>query len=126
LVEIVPPDEPLQPALLTLQLTAVLEVAVTPAVKGCVPELVIEALAGLMLNKIAAAATIVALVEADLVKYVTLVAATITVAGEEILADGTYSPSAGIVPHAAPPQAAALKSPGHGSIRSPHHTGNNC
>jgi len=106
LVEIVPQDEPLQPAPLTLQLTAVFEVPVTLAVKSCVPEVGTEALVGLRLNKTATAATIVTLAEADLVGSATLIAFTVTVDSEGTLTGGTYSPFTEIVPHAAPVQPA--------------------
>ena len=82
LVEIVPQDEPLQPAPLTLQLTAVFEVPVTLAVKSCVPEVGTEALIGLMLNKPATTGTIVTLAQADLVGSAILVAFTVTLDGE--------------------------------------------
>ena len=49
----VPQEEPLQPAPLKPQITAVFEVPVTLAVKSCIPALGTEALAGLMLNKTA-------------------------------------------------------------------------
>jgi hypothetical protein len=84
----------------------VFDVPVTLAVKSCVPAAGTEALVGLMLNKTATAATIVTLAEADLVGSATLVAITVTVAGEGTLAGGTYSPLTEIVPHAAPMQAA--------------------
>jgi N-methylhydantoinase B/oxoprolinase/acetone carboxylase alpha subunit len=53
-----------------------------------------------MLNKTASAAAMVTLAEADLVGSATLVAFTVTVAGEGTLAGGTYSPLTEIVPHA--------------------------
>ena len=49
-----------------------------------------EALAGLMLNNMATAATMVTLAEADLVGSATLVAVTVTAAGEGTLAGATY------------------------------------
>ena len=67
-----------------------------------------EALVGLMLNKTASAVAIVTLAEADLVGSATLVAFTVTVAGEGTLVGGMYSPLAEIVPHATPVQPAPL------------------
>jgi hypothetical protein len=60
-----------------------------------------------MLKKTATAATILTLGEADFVGSATLIAFTVTVAGEGTLADATYSPLVEIVPHAAPTQAAS-------------------
>ena len=100
----VPQDEPEQPVPAKPQVTAVFEVPVTLAVKSCVPTVGTEALVGLMLNKTAATATMATLAEADLVGSATLVAFTVTVAGEGMLAGGTYKPAAEIVPHAAPLQ----------------------
>lgn len=57
---------------------------------------------GLRLNKTANAATIATFAEADLVGSATLVAVTVTVAGEGTLDGGIYSPAFEIVPHAAP------------------------
>ncbi len=108
LVEIVPQDEPVQPVPLKPQVTAVFDVPLTLAVKSCVPAVGTEALVGLMLNKTAAAATIVTLAEPDLVGSATLVALTVTVAGEGTLAGGVYTPLVEIVPHAVPPQPAPL------------------
>ena len=85
-------------------MTAVFEVPVTLAVNSCVPTAGIEALVGLMLNKTAIAAAMVTLAEADLVGSATLVAFTVTVAGEGKLAGAKYSPWVEIVPHAAPVQ----------------------
>jgi hypothetical protein len=86
----------------------VFEVPVTLAVKSCVPEAGTEALAGLMLNKTASAATIVTLAEADLVGSATLFAVTVTTGDEGTLAGATFSPLAEIVPHVAPAQPAPL------------------
>jgi hypothetical protein len=57
-----------------------------------------------MLNKTATAATIVTLAEADLVGSATLVAFTLTAAGEGTVAGATNIPVDEIVPHAAPVQ----------------------
>jgi hypothetical protein len=59
-----------------------------------------------MLNKTATAATIVTLVEADLVGSATLFAVTVTTGDEGTFAGATYSPVAEIVPHATPAQPA--------------------
>ena len=72
------------------------------------PEVGTEALVGLMLNKTATTATIVTLADADLVGSATLVAITVTVAGEGTLVGGMYSPFTEIVPHPAPVQPAPL------------------
>ena len=62
-----------------------------------------------MLNKIASAAIMVALAEADFVGSATLVAVTVTVAGEgATLGGGMYRPPLEIVPHAAPLHPAPL------------------
>ena len=81
---------------------------VTPALKDCVPAVSTEALAGLRLNKTAAAATIVTLAEADFVASAALVALTVTDGGEGTLIGATYSPLGEIVPQAAPAQPAPL------------------
>ena len=88
LVESVPQEEPLQPAPVKLHATAVFVVPVTVAVKESVLAVGTEALAGLMLSKMAAAATTVTLAEADLVGSATLVTVTLRVAGEGTLAGG--------------------------------------
>lgn len=67
-----------------------------------------EALVGLTLNKMATAATVVTLAEADLVGSATLVAFTVTIGGEGTLTGATYSPLTEIVPHVAPVQPAPL------------------
>jgi hypothetical protein len=59
-----------------------------------------------MLNKTATAATIATLAEADLVGSATLIAVTVTAAGEGTLDGGIYRPLLEIVPHAAPVQPA--------------------
>jgi hypothetical protein len=97
-----------QPVPLKTQVTAVLDVPVTLALKSSVPAVGTEALVGLMLNKTATAATIVTLAEADLVGSATLVAFTVTVAGERAIVGGTYSPLVEIVPHAVPAQPAPV------------------
>ena len=84
------------------------EVPVTLALKSCVPVVGTEALAGLMLNKTATAATIVTLAEADLVGSATLVAFTLTSAGVGTPAGEAYNPLLEIVPHDAPLQPAPL------------------
>lgn len=99
LVDSDPQAEPLQPAPVTFQLTAVFEMPVTLAVKGCVPAVATEALVGLRLNKTAAAATMVTLAEADLLGSAALVALTVTDGGEGTLIGATYTPLAEIVPH---------------------------
>jgi hypothetical protein len=104
LVEIVPQDEPLQPAPLTLQLRAMFEVPVTLALKSCVPTVGTEALVGLMLSNTATATATVTLAEADLVGSATLVAFTVMIAGDDKLAGAKYCPLVEIVPHAAPVQ----------------------
>ena len=104
LVEMVPQDDPLQPAPLTFQLTAVFEVPDTLALKSCVPTVGTEALVGLMLNNTATAAITVTLAEADLVGSAALVAFTVMIPGDGKLAGAKYSPLGKIVPHAAPVQ----------------------
>ena len=89
LVASVPQEEPLQPAPPKPQVTAVFEVPVTLAVKSCIAAVGTEALVGVMLNKTATAATSVTFAEADLVGSTTLVAFTVTVAGEGTLDGGT-------------------------------------
>lgn len=108
LVASVPQVEPLQPAPLKPQVTAVFEVPVTLALKSCMPEVEREALVGLMLNKTAAAVTTATFAEADLVGSATLVAFTLTAAGDGTLAGATNSPLAEIVPHATPVHPAPL------------------
>jgi hypothetical protein len=108
LVEIVPQDEPLHPAPLRLQLTVVFEVPVTLALKSCMPEVGTEALVGVMLNKTATAATIATFAEADVVRSATLVAFSVTVAGEGTLDGAVYNPLVEIIPHAIPVQPAPL------------------
>ena len=73
----------MQSAPVTFQLTAVLDVPVTLALKGWVPAVTTEALAGLRLNSTATAVTIVTLAEADLLGSAALVALTVTDAGRE-------------------------------------------
>lgn len=80
------------------------DVPVTLALKSCVPTVGTEALVGLMLNRTATAATIVTLAEADFVGSATLVAFTVTAAGDGTVAGATKSPLVEIVPHAAPAQ----------------------
>ena len=63
---------------------------------------------GLMLNRTATAATIVTFAEAAFVGSVTLVAFTVTVAGDGTLVGATNSPLLKIVPHAAPAQPTPL------------------
>ena len=84
----VPQEEPLQPAPFKLHATAEFDVPVTVAVKESVLAVGTEALVGLMLSKTAAAATRVTPAEADFVGSATLVAATLSVAGEVTLAGG--------------------------------------
>jgi hypothetical protein len=69
LVESVPQADPLHPGPARLQVTAVFEVPVTLAVIGCVPLARTDALVGLILSIIAAAAaaTTVRFADADLV-----------------------------------------------------------
>ncbi len=67
------------------------EVPVTLAVKSCMPEVGTEALVGLMLNKTATAAVMVTFAEADFVGSATLVAFTVTVAGEGTLDGEVYA-----------------------------------
>jgi hypothetical protein len=86
----------------------VFDVPVTLALKSCVPTVGTEALGGLMLNKTAAATTILKDAEVDLVESATLVAFTVTVAGDGTLAGATNSPFAEMVPHAAPAQPTPL------------------
>ena len=69
-----------------LHATAVFDVPVTVAVKGPTLAVGTEALVGLMLIKTAVATTTVTLAEADLVGSATLVAVTLSVAGEGTLA----------------------------------------
>ena len=69
-----------------LHATAVFDVPVTAAVKEPTPAVGTEALVGLMLIKTAVATTTVTLAEADLVGSATLVAVTLSVAGEGTLA----------------------------------------
>jgi hypothetical protein len=78
----VPQEEPLQPAPFKLHATAEFDVPVTVAVKESVLAVGTEALVGLMLRKMAVAATRVTLAEADLVGSDTLVTVTLRVAGE--------------------------------------------
>jgi hypothetical protein len=104
LVDSDPQPAPPQPVPVTFQLTLVLDVPVTPALKDCVPAVSTEALAGLRLNNTAAAATIVTLAEADFVGSAALVALTVTDAEEGTLIGATYNPLAEIVPHTAPMQ----------------------
>jgi hypothetical protein len=106
--ESVPQEEPLQPVPLRPQVTAVFEVPVTLAVRGWTPATGTSALVGLMLINTESAARIVTLAEADFVGSATLVAFTVTVAGEGTLAGGAYSPLPEIVPHAALTQPAPL------------------
>jgi hypothetical protein len=103
-----PQVEPLQPAPVTFQLTAVFEVPVTLALKACVPAVGTEALAGPRLNRTAAAATIVTLAEAVLVGSVALVALTVTNCGKGTLIGATYIPLAEIVPQVVLMQPAPL------------------
>jgi hypothetical protein len=63
-------------------------VPVTLAVKESVLAVGTDALAGVILSKTAAAATMVTLAEADLVGSATLVTVTLSVAGEGTLAGG--------------------------------------
>ena len=65
------------------------EVPVTLAVKSCEPAVGTEALVGVIVNRTATAPTIATFAEADLVKSTTLVAFTVTVAGEGTLDGGT-------------------------------------
>jgi hypothetical protein len=65
-----------------------LVVPVTLAVKEFVLAVGTDALAGVILSKTAAAATMVTLAEADLVGSATLVTVTLSVAGEGTLAGG--------------------------------------
>ena len=65
------------------------EVPVTLAVKSCVPAAGTEAPVGAMLNKTAPSPTIATFAKADLVGSTTLVAFTVTVAGEGTLDGGT-------------------------------------
>jgi hypothetical protein len=65
-----------------------LVVPVTLAVKESVLAVGTDALAGVILSKTAAAATMVTLAEADLVGSATLVTVTLSVAGEGTLAGG--------------------------------------
>lgn len=104
LVERLPQDEPEQPVPVKPQVTAVFETPDTLAVKSCVPTVGTDALVGLMLNKMAAATTMVMLAEADLVESAALVAVTVTAAGVGTLAGEVYKPVVEIVPHAAPVQ----------------------
>jgi hypothetical protein len=108
LVDSDPQVEPLQPTPVTFQLTAVFDVPVTLALKVCVPAVAMETLAGLRLNKTAAAATMVTLAEADFVESAALVALTVTDGGKGTLIGATYSPLAEIVPHPALMQPAPL------------------
>lgn len=73
------------------------------------PEVGTEALVGLILNKTVSAAAMVMLAEADLVGSATLVAFTVTVAGEGILDGEVYRPLAEIIPHAPPVQPTPLR-----------------
>jgi hypothetical protein len=82
----VPQEEPLQAAPFKLHATAEFDVPVTVAVNEAVLAVGTEALVGLMLNKMAVAATRVTLAEADLVGSDTLVTVTLRVAGEGTLA----------------------------------------
>ena len=104
----VPHEEPEQPGPLTLQVTAVFEVPVTLALKSCMPEVGTEALVGLMLNNTASAATTVTFAETDLVGSATLVAFTVTVAGEGTLDGEVYCPLLEMIPHATPVQPAPV------------------
>lgn len=108
LVASVPHVEPEQPAPLRPHVNAVFEVPVTFAVKSCMPEVETEALVGLILSKTASAAATVTLAEADLVGSATLVAFTVTVAGEGTLDGDVYNPLAEIIPHAPPVQPTPL------------------
>ena len=85
-----------------------MEVPVTVATRVSVPVVGTTALVGLTLRKTAATATIVKPADADLVGSATLVAFTVTVAGDGKLAAGAYNPAAEIVPHAAPAQPGPL------------------
>jgi hypothetical protein len=86
LVESVPQEDPVHPAPVKLHATPVFVVPVTVAVKVSRPAVITEALVGLMLIKTAVATTTVTLAEADLVGSATLVAVTLSVAGEGTLA----------------------------------------
>jgi hypothetical protein len=86
----------------------VFEVPVTLALKSCVPTVGTEALVGLMLNKTAAAATIVTFAKADFVGSDMLVAFTLTAAGDGTVAGATNNPLLEIVPHTAPVQPTPL------------------
>jgi len=88
LLESVPQEDPLHPAPFKLHATALFVVPVTVAVNEPSPATGTEALAGLMLSKIAAAVTTVTLAEADLVGSATLVAVTWSVTGEGTLDGG--------------------------------------
>jgi N-methylhydantoinase B/oxoprolinase/acetone carboxylase alpha subunit len=79
-----------------------------------------------MLNKTATAATIAAFAEADLVGSATLIAFTVTVAGEGTLDGGIYSPLLEIVPHAAPVQPAPLTAHVTAVFEVPVTFGTNC
>ena len=68
-----------------LHATAVFDVPVTVAVKEPTPAVGTEAVVGLMLIKTAVATTTVTLAEADLVGSATLVAVTLSVAGDGTL-----------------------------------------
>jgi len=63
---------------------------------------------GLMVSRTATAATSVTFAEADFVGSVTLVAFTVTVAGDGTLVGATNNPLLKIVPHAAPAQPTPL------------------
>jgi len=101
LVESDPQEEPLQPAPVRLQVTAVFDVPDTVAVKEFTLAVGTVALAGLMLSKTAVAAARVTLAEAAFVGSATLVAITWSVAGEGTLEGAAKSPPTEMVPHGA-------------------------
>ena len=86
LVETVPHREPLQPAPVTLHLTAEFELPGTLALKVCVPAVGTEAVVGLTPKATVRAATTVMDAEADFIGSATLVALTVTIPGEGTLA----------------------------------------
>ena len=102
------------------------EIPVILALKSCVPTVGTEALVGLILNKTAAAATIVTLTEADFVGSATLVAFTVTVAGEGTLDGEVYSPLAEIIPHVAPVQPTPLTDQVKAELEGPVTLPANC
>ena len=85
-----------------------MDVPATVAVKGCIAEVETDELFGVILSETLSAAPTVMLAVADFVRSATLVAVTVTIAGEGRLGGGTYNPFVEIAPQDAPLQPVPL------------------